>query len=445
VSYQHIHPAGVQQWARSMQPRDRDEDHRVSTPLELFFDLVFVVAVAQAANSLVRALADGAVAAPVAKYFVVFFGIWWAWMGFSWFASAYDTEDIAYRLVVFVQMTGALILAAGIPRAFDKLDFGVAVLGYVVMRLGQVIHWLRVAAHAESAARTCALRFALGITACQIGWIVRLAVPGAWGVAGLLALGVAELLVPVWAERASATAWHPGHIVERYGLFTIIVLGESILAGSVAIQAVLDEGGLDAELIGVIAGGLLIVFSMWWIYFDYQVPHLLTSNRTGFIWGYGHLFVFAAVAAVGAGLGVAVDQAAGQSQLSDLRAGAVVAVPVAVYVLALWALHVVLGAEAAGPRFVAPLGAALVLLASASAAPVLLIGLILASMMAFKLVRRVRHAPRLLTAGSLIADHAGRGSNSVTTRTDSRPRQVSEGSERWRAGRPRGRRRGRRP
>jgi low temperature requirement protein LtrA len=392
VSYQHVQPAGVQQWARSMQPRDPSEVHRASTPLELLFDLVFVVAVAQAASSLRHALAGGAVAAPVAKYGVVFFAIWWAWMGFSWFASAYDTEDIAYRLMVFVQMTGALILAAGIPRAFDDLDFGVAVVGYVVMRLGQVTQWLRVAASAQPAARRCALRFAAGITACQLGWIARLAIPGVGGVVTLVALGIAELLVPVWAERASATAWHPGHIVERYGLFTIIVLGESILAGTVAIQIVLDEGGLDAELVGIIVGGLLIVFSIWWVYFDYQVPHVLTSNRTGFIWGYGHYFVFAAVAAVGAGLGVAVDHAAGHGALSDIQAGAVVAVPVAVYLLALWGLHLVLGATAAGPLFVAPLTAALVLLAAATPQPVLLIGVIVAAMMTFKLVRRVRAA-----------------------------------------------------
>lgn len=392
MSYQHIHPAGVQVWATSMQLRDPQEGHRVATPLELFFDLVFVVAVAQAASSLHHALVDGAIAAPAAKFIIVFFGLWWAWMGFTWFASAYDTEDIAYRLVVFLQMTGALILAVGIPRAFDDLDFGVAVAGYVVMRLAQVIHCLRAAAHAEPGARTCALRFAAGITVCQIGWILRLAIPGAWGVAGLIALGVAELLVPVWAERASPTAWHPGHIVERYGLFTIIVLGESILAGTVTIQTAVDEGALDAELAGIIVGGLLIVFSMWWVYFDYQIPHVLTSNRTGFVWGYGHLFVFAAVAAVGAGLVVAVDHAAGHGHLSDVHAGAAVAVPVAVYLLALWVLHLVLGATTAGPRFLAPLAAALVLLASATAQPVLLIGVIVASMMAFKLARRVSRA-----------------------------------------------------
>ncbi len=389
MSYEHVHPGGVREWARPMEPRDPHEEHRVATPLELFFDLVFVVAVAQAANSLHHALAEGAVAAPTARYIAVFVTIWWAWMGFSWFASAYDTDDIAYRLTVFVQMTGALIIAAGIPRAFDDLDFDVVVVGYVVMRLAQVVLWLRAAAHAPPDARRCALRFAAGITACQIGWIARLALSGAWGIAGFAVLMAAELIVPVWAERAAPTSWHPGHIAERYGLFTIIVLGESILAGTVAVQTVVDDVGLDAELVGIIAGGLLIVFSMWWIYFDYQTPQVLTSNRPGFIWGYGHLVVFAAVAAVGAGLVVAVDHAAGHGHVSDARAGAVVAVPVAVYLLSLWVLHLVLDVAPASPRFTAPLTAGLVLAAPATSQPVLVVGALLAAMMAFKLVVRV--------------------------------------------------------
>ena len=194
VSYQHIHPSGIQQWLRPMQPRDPDEGHRASTPLELFFDLVFVVAVAQAANSLHHALIEGgSVGAPVGKYILVFFGIWWAWMNFSWFASAYDTEDIAYRLTVFVQMTGALIYAAGIPRAFDELDFSVAVIGYVVMRLAQVSHWLRASAGAEPAGRHAPRRYAIGIIVCQLGWIALLVLPGGWEVAGFIFLGACRV------------------------------------------------------------------------------------------------------------------------------------------------------------------------------------------------------------------------------------------------------------
>ena len=110
--------------------------------------------------------------------------------------------------------------------------------------------------------------------------------------------------MPVWAERATPTTWHPQHIAERYGLFTLIVLGESILAATVAVQAGARLGRSALALLPIIVGGLLIVFSMWWMYFDRPVHDLLTSLRKAFMWGYGHYVVFASAAAVGAGLAV---------------------------------------------------------------------------------------------------------------------------------------------
>ncbi|WP_371595075.1 low temperature requirement protein A [Rhodococcus sp. YH3-3] len=77
-----------------MRARSRDEDHRASTPLELFFDLCFVVAAAQAGVQLVHAVAEGHYADGIAGYMFVFFALWWAWVNFTWFASAYDTDDV---------------------------------------------------------------------------------------------------------------------------------------------------------------------------------------------------------------------------------------------------------------------------------------------------------------------------------------------------------------
>ena len=76
---------------------------------------------------------------------MVFFAIWWAWMNFTWFASAYDNDDVLYRLGVFVQIAGVLILAAGVPRAFASASFAIVTLGYAVMRVGLVSLWLRAA------------------------------------------------------------------------------------------------------------------------------------------------------------------------------------------------------------------------------------------------------------------------------------------------------------
>jgi low temperature requirement protein LtrA len=82
----------------------------------------------------------------------VFFAIWWAWVNFTWFASAYDTDDVAYRLLTFVQIVGVLILAAGVPAAFVHGDFTVMTIGYVVMRVALVTQWLR-AAHGDPSGR----------------------------------------------------------------------------------------------------------------------------------------------------------------------------------------------------------------------------------------------------------------------------------------------------
>jgi low temperature requirement protein LtrA len=164
------------QWIRPMRARSADEDHRAATPLELFFDLCFVVAVAQAAASLHHALAEDHISQAIVGYPTVFFAIWWAWMNFTWYSSAYDTDDVVYRLATLVQIAGVLILAAGVPRAFDDRDFGVVTLGYAVMRTALVFQWLR-AAHGDPEHRSTARRFALGVSLCMVGWIALLVIP----------------------------------------------------------------------------------------------------------------------------------------------------------------------------------------------------------------------------------------------------------------------------
>jgi low temperature requirement protein LtrA len=302
------------------------EVHRVSTPLELFFDLCFVVAVSQAAAQLHHALGSEHPGNGVLHYVMIFFGIWWAWMNFTWFATAYDTDDGVYRTTTLVQITGVLIMAAGVPRAFDD-DFRIVIAGYVVMRLAMVSQWLR-AARADPDRRRTALRYAGGIFVAQVLWVCLPLLPmWAFGVFVLL-----ELAVPIFAESAEPTTWHPHHITERYSLFTLIVLGESVLAATTATQAALDSGTGVGDLATLAASGLLIVFSMWWLYFDRPVYYLLTSLRTSIIWGYSHYLVFASAAAVGAGLEEAVE--------AHDHIGWAVAVPVAVYVLSAWALQV---------------------------------------------------------------------------------------------------------
>ncbi|MFF1635808.1 low temperature requirement protein A [Leifsonia sp. NPDC058248] len=322
-----------------MNGRATDEAHRVSSPLELLFDLTFVVAIAQVASQLATAAEHGHELQVLGPYLMVFFAIWWAWMNFTWFASAYDTDDVLYRLTTLIQMAGVLVLAAGVPSAFEGGDFTAITIGYLIMRVGLVSQWVRAAVeHPEG--RVTDLRYAIGISVVQLGWVSRLALPAEWGWWTFLILAALDLSVPLWAERTGKTSWHPHHIAERYGLFTIIVLGESVSASAIGVQRSLAAGGVSASLVTIAAAGLALLFALWWLYFLEPAAEGLTSRRgRSFYWGYGHYFVFASLAALGAGLEVAVQHGAGHTEMSDTAAEYAIAIPVAVFLFMLWVLH----------------------------------------------------------------------------------------------------------
>ncbi|MGI5455556.1 low temperature requirement protein A [Streptomyces sp. CA-249302] len=324
---------------RRLTARGRDEAHRVASPLELFFDLCFVVAIAQAGVQLVHAVAEGHAGEGILNYAMVFFAIWWAWMNFTWFASAYDNDDALYRVVTLVQIAGVLVLAAGVSRAFEDHDFLVVWLGYLIMRLAMSAQWFRAALSAEGAERTMALRYGCGVLLCMVGWLGLVVLPEGARAWVFLVMVLLEMCVPPFAERSHPTSWHPHHISERYGLFTIIVLGETIAAATVAVKSGIDEHDALADLLPIAAGGLLIIFAAWWIYFVVPIHGHLRSNRQAFLWGYGHYLIFASAAAVGAGLEVAVEQAVGKAHISTLAASAAVTLPTALYLLTVWALH----------------------------------------------------------------------------------------------------------
>ena len=366
--------------------RSPEEAHRTATPLELFFDLVFVVAVAFASSELHHAIAEDHLWEGIVGYAGVFFAIWWPWINFTWFASAYDTDDVLFRVLTLVQLTGALIIAAGVPRLFEARDFGVVLLGYIIMRLSGVNQWLR-AARSDDLRRKTALRYAIGITLTQTAWILLYLAPADLLIPGFLVLMVVELLVPVWAERASPTPWHREHVSERYGLFTIIVLGESILSASIAIQAATVGGGVG-ELAWIIVGGLLMVFSMWWLYFERRNDEILTTMPRAFAWGYGHYFIWAGAAAVGAGLAVSIDQVKDVAVIGARGAAASVAIPLAIYVLGVWLLLDLPHGLPRGEKAAGPVAAAALLLTPFTAQPVFIAGLVMAALIVFKVVNR---------------------------------------------------------
>lgn len=388
----HATPGG-RVWRRPMRGRDGEQSHRAATPLELFFDLCFVVAVAVAAERLHHAVAENHAGEGLVGFAMVFFTIWWAWMNFTWFASAYDTDDGLYRVTTLVQMAGVLTLAAGIPRAFDDGDFTVIWFGFLIMRLAMVTHWLR-AARDDRERRPCALRYAIGIAACQIGWVAILVVPGALLPPVFAALALCELAVPAWAERAGPTTWHPVHIAERYGLFTIIVLGETILAATTALREATESGHGGATLISLAIAGLVIVFSLWWLYFSVPSHNLLTSLRTTFLWGYGHFVILASAAAVGAGFAVAVDHDAGKAALSGPATAWASAVPIVLYLLSVWVLQIRVCVEVHGLTFTLafPVTAGLVLLTPLGPAPLHVMAGLVAALVAVSVLTGRRHA-----------------------------------------------------
>lgn len=344
-----------------MRARRRDEQHRTATPLELFFDLCFVVAIAQAGQQLAHALAEGHPGHGISGYLMLFFAIWWAWMNFSWFASAYDTDDALYRVVTLVQMAGVLVLAAGVPRAFTRSDFTVIWCGYLVMRLAMVTQWLRAALAGRDAERRTALCYALGMTVCQVGWLGLLALPKEDVPWVFVVVGLLELAVPALAERERQTTWHPHHIAERYGLFTLIVLGETVAAATVAVQSALDADDELGVLLPIAGGGLLLVFAAYWIYFAVPIHRHLHSNRESFLWGYGHYLVFGSAAAMGAGIEIAVEEAFGRAHLSAFAAAACVTVPAALFMMTVWLIHSRHHKRGAAQQLVLPVSSLLVL------------------------------------------------------------------------------------
>ena len=164
-----------------------------------------------------------------------------------------------------------------------------------------------------------------------------------------------------WSPSARGpTPWHPRHIAERYGLFTLIVLGETIAAATVAVQTSLDKGS-SANLLPIAAGGLLIVFAAYWIYFIVPIHEHLRGARSAFLWGYGHYLIFSSAAAIGSGLEVTVEQTVGEAHISTLSAAAAVTIPTAVFVFFTWLLHARRFKSSPRQQFVLPVTAGAIL------------------------------------------------------------------------------------
>jgi low temperature requirement protein LtrA len=378
-----------------MVARDRDEDHRQASWLELLFDLSFVVAVAQVAVQLEHYLAEGDVARGVTVYMMVFGAIWWAWMSFTWFANAFDTDDVPYRLLMMVMIAGSLGLAAGVPE-LAHLDFRIGVISYVVMRLAYVAQWGRVFRSGDPVWRPVAARMIVLTTSVQVGWVFFLLVPVDWRIPVFIPLFIIDVATPIVASWDARMGGHRGHIVERYGLFTIIVLGESIAATTIAVGSAIEARAGSLQLLVLAGGGLIVVFSLWWIYFDFTTGGAPAGGRSSqYMWGYGHYFLFAAIAAVGAGLALSVEWLTDHDHFALPEQGVAMVVGVAVATILLVLMFIESVAERGYARrdVLMKLVGALWAIGAALLAPmltvpgsVLLIGLMLAAIVTYRVV-----------------------------------------------------------
>jgi low temperature requirement protein LtrA len=320
-----------------MPARDPEADHRAATPLELLFDLASVIAIAAAAAGLHHAIAEAHAFDGIIKYLLAFFAIWWAWMNYTWFASAYDNGDAVFKVSTFVIIGGAVTMAAGIPLVFEALDLRLVITGYVIMRLPMVLLWWR-AARGDPGHRSTDLSYAFGLAIVQLYWLAVLFLPSVLENLFFPALGLgilAELLVPIVAERKGGTPWHREHIEERYGLLTIIVIGEVLISAALSLRTAFTEE-YDIALVHIAISAVAVMGAMWWLYFPGGRHLHSTKLSQAVAWGYGHFIVFGAAAAVGAGFAVLVDIVAGKAEVGIVVGYYAVGIPLALYMVGLW-------------------------------------------------------------------------------------------------------------
>ncbi|NUT18572.1 MAG: low temperature requirement protein A [Hamadaea sp.] len=273
-----------------------DAEERHGSWLELFFDLIFVVAVAELANTLEHhPTVHGFV-----RYVALFLPVCWAWVGYTFFADRWQREDAPHKALMIIAMLMVAFLALAIPHAFtgDRGSIRFA-LSYSAVRLLLIILYAR-AWRTDPAARPLTGRYLLGFTIGLLLWLGSAGVSlpqrhWLW-VAGF----VVELATPLVSARAiSRVAFHRSHIPERFGLFVIIVLGEAVALG----VAGLGGSTLGAPTLVAAAVGFLGVGALWWHYFDCvdgtPLQRWLVSGQS---YVYGHLVLFPAITAYGVGV-----------------------------------------------------------------------------------------------------------------------------------------------
>jgi low temperature requirement protein LtrA len=300
-------------------PRIQADAERSATRLELFFDLAFVLAVHQSADRLDGELSWHGAAVTAGLVTVV----WWAWASSTLYANRFDTDDVIYRLSKLAQMAAVVVLAAAAPTAIGDGAWRFAV-GYGVLRLILVLQYLRAWRHVPDARRAIK-PYLYAHSASGALWLISVLVPypaGYW----LWAVGVAlEFAAPPVAGQAGADApLHLEHLPERFALFVILVLGESVTAVVAGLQdSEWDRGSVLAAL-----PAFVVAVALWWMYFDIsgaaakrrlqrEGPQSRLDVHDRFL--FAHLPLAGGLVAVGVGLEHAITDTAGEESATGTR------------------------------------------------------------------------------------------------------------------------------
>jgi low temperature requirement protein LtrA len=270
---------------------------RKVTWTELFFDLVFVAAVAQ-------------VGAPLAAHFSVselgrfaflLLLIWWAWHGYAVYATRFDTDDRVERAATLLQMVAVIFMAANAEQGLDSVSSAGFAAAYAVMRLILVARYLRAAS--RSGSRAIAHDHASGFGAAAVLWLASSVIPAPWRYALWMVALALDLGTAVVASRHTVTAPpHASHLPERFGLFTLILLGEAMIAIMSGIQHQPEWSVMAA---GTALSGVGFVYAVWWAYFDgvdaagHRPVRCVADSRRLAAWTGAHLPLYLGVALFG--------------------------------------------------------------------------------------------------------------------------------------------------
>lgn len=320
--------------ARPLQPRWSGGSARKVTWLELFFDLVFVAAVAQVATH----LRDDYSAAGLLRFATLFVLIWWAWIGHTSFSTRFDSDDIVQRALTLLQMFIVAVMAANATEALASRSSAGFAAAYAVMRLVLVLQYVR--ARTVPRARGLALRHAGGHGVAAALWLASAFVPvparyAVWALALAIDLGTPWIAV----RHAAEVPPDAEHLPERFGLFTLILLGESVVA---IMHGIEHHQHWSVNAASAAFLGMTMAFLVWWWYFDVAAGSVAQHVRSRGdalrfnVWSYAHLPL--SVAIVTAFVGVERAISADQTTLVATADAAILAGSVAVLMLALTAI-----------------------------------------------------------------------------------------------------------